>query len=445
MRGAWSTLLLVVVLAGLGGYIYFVDSERPAGGIEARAKVFTVEADAIDEVSIAADNESATVKKTDGTWKLTAPQAADADQNELSTIVNALASLEISRVVDENASDLAQYGLSNPHVIVGFKGADGVSGTLHLGDKSATNSDIYAQRGGESRVFLIPAYQESTFIKTPFDLRDKRVLAFERDKVDSIEIAARGTAPVVLARAGSNWVVKQPMQTRAAYSAVEGLITRLSTTNMTRIVEGPADTKYGLEPAAISVTLGAGSTRATLALGNEDAGALYARDLSRNMVFTVEPGVGADLQKSVDDYRAKDLFEFRGFNAERLIIVRGAETLEFQKSGDKWQRGGADVDMAKMDDLLTRLTSLRAQSFKPLTGAGLGPQPLTVSASFDQGKFERVRIAKPATEAIAARDGEPGLAVLDTMAYTDMIAALDAVLAPAAPAASNTTPPSPQP
>ncbi len=31
MGGLTSTLVLVVVLAGLGGYIYFVDSKRPDG------------------------------------------------------------------------------------------------------------------------------------------------------------------------------------------------------------------------------------------------------------------------------------------------------------------------------------------------------------------------------------------------------------------------------
>ena len=46
MRGLTSTLILVVVLAGLGGYIYFVDSKRPAPGADgssaAKEKVFTV-------------------------------------------------------------------------------------------------------------------------------------------------------------------------------------------------------------------------------------------------------------------------------------------------------------------------------------------------------------------------------------------------------------------
>lgn len=456
MRGVWSTLALVAVLAGLGAYIYFVDADRPASGIEEKQKVFTVEADQIEEITISAENESATVRKTDGTWKLTAPVQADADQNEISTITSALASLEVNRVVDENATDLVQYGLGNPRVMVDFKAQGGVSGQLHLGDKTATQGDLYAVKPGEKRVFLIQAYQETTFAKKPFDLRDKRVLAFERDKIDTIEIAEKGTPAVTLARAGSNWVVKAPVQTRGDYSTVEGLITRLSTTNMAKIVEGPVEPRYGLDPAVVSVTLGAGSARATLALGAEDAGAVYAKDQSRPVVFTVEPSVLTDLKRTADDYRAKDLFEFRSFNADRLRIVRGAETFEFQKvagtgenAAEKWQRlnGSApatDVDATKMDDLLAKLTSLRAQSFRSAPSSGLGPQALVVAASFDQGKFERVRLAKPAAEAVATRDGEPGIAVLDTTAYDDVITALDAVLAPPAPTpAANATPPGP--
>jgi hypothetical protein len=456
MRGAWSTLALVGVLAALGAYIYFVDSERPASGIEEKQKVFTVQADTIEEVTISADSESATVRKTDGTWKLTAPVQADADQNELSTITNAIASLEVNRVVDENAADLVQYGLGNPRIVIDFKAAGGASGQLHLGDKTATQSDLYAVKPGEKRVFLVQAYQESTFLMKPFDLRDKRVLAFERDKVDTIEIAEKGAMAVQLARAGSNWVVKAPIQARGDYSAVEGLISRLSTTNMSKLIDGGLDPKYGLDPAAVSVTFGAGSSRATLALGVEEAGAVYAKDQSRPAIFAVEPSVLTDLKRTADDYRSKDLFEFRSFNADRLRIVRGGDVLEFLKvagtgenAAEKWQRlnGSApatDVDSTKMDDLLTKLTSLRAQAFRPVTGAGIGPQQIVVGASFDQGKFERVRLAKPAAEAVATRDGEPGVAVLDATAYDDMVKALDAVLAPPDPApAANITPPGP--
>ncbi|MGQ0733723.1 MAG: DUF4340 domain-containing protein [Acidobacteriota bacterium] len=453
MRGLWSTLGLGLVLAGLGAYIYFVDADRPAPGSSTKEKVFTVESDAIEEVTLTSDQETTTLRKADGTWTMTAPVKVDADQTEMSTVTSSLASLEINRVVEENASDLSQYGLADPRIEVSFKAKDGVAGSLRLGDKTATQSDVYAARPGESRVFLVQAYQESSFAKKTFDLRDKRILRFERDKVDAMEIAQAGSPPIVLARAGSEWVLKQPVQTRGDYSAIEGLLTRLSTANMSRIVEPPADEAgakaLGFDKPNVVVTLGAGSTKATLALGKEEDGAAYARDEGRGLVFAIEPSLLTDLRKTSDEYRHKDLFEFRSFNADRLRIVRGADTYEFEKvpaSGDtseKWQRvttGGpaTDVDSTKMGDLLSRLSGLRAQSFRASRhDTGLDRAPLVVSASYDAGKFERIRLATVGKEAFGMRDQEPGAAVLDANAYDEAVKALDAVLAPAAPAASK--------
>lgn len=462
MRGLTSTIALIAVLAGLGAYIYFVDSERPAPGVEPRDKVFTVEADAIEEITLTSGGETSTLRKTDGTWKMIAPQEVEADQSEVSTLTSNIASLEINRVIDENAANLGEYGLATPAIQIAFKAANGVSGALNLGDKTATQSDLYAVKPGESRVFVVSAFQESTFTKKPFDLRDKRVLRFERDKVDALDIALGGPAAMQFGRTGSDWVIKAPIASRADYSAIEGLLTKLSTTNMTRLVEASATdpaalAKYGLDKPAATVTLGAGSTRATLALGREEDGAAYARDLSREMVFAVDPSLAADLKKPVDDYRDKDLFEFRSFNASRLRLVRGADTIEFQKvpgtngAVDKWQRvvtGGAatDLDAVKMDDLLAKLTAFRAQSYAALLDqTGLDRPALVVSVSYDQGKFERVRIGTVDANAFAERDGEPGAAKLDAQAYKDMTAALDAVLAPPAPpeSAGNASPSAP--
>src|SRR5262245_7569992 len=308
MGRLWSTLALVAVLAGLGGYIYFVDSKRPSSTIAEKKKVFDgVQADKLEEITVTNEGETSTLHKADGTWKMTAPAASDADQNEASTLTSNLSSIEVNRVVDENPSTLSQYGLEKPKITVAFKGQNNLSGQLLLGDKTATQGDVYAMKQGEKRVFLVSSYQETAFGKKPFDLRDKKVLNFERDKVDSIEIT-NGAAPILLARAGSAWTVKQPMQARADYSAVEGLLTRLSSANMTKLVEPSASdaaalAKYGLDKPAVTVTLGAGSARATLALGKEEEGATFARDQSRPMVFSVDQTLVGDLKKTADDYR----------------------------------------------------------------------------------------------------------------------------------------------
>lgn len=441
-----STIAVVVILAALGGYIYFVDSNRPAAGVEEKEDVFAVESDAIEEITVTSGGETSTLRKVDGRWRMTAPLETDADQTEASSLASSLASIEVNRVVEENAADLSTYGLASPRISVAFKAQGGASGTLQIGDSTATQSDIYAKKPEGGRVFLVPAYHESTFAKKVFDLRDKRILNFERDQVDSVEVAHDGTV-VQVARSGSEWVVKQPFEARGDYSAIEGLITKLASTSMTRIVENDpaALARFGLARPATRVTVGAGSTRATLAIGAEADGAVYAQDQGRGLVFTIDPTVAADLRKGADEYRDKDLFEFRAFNVARVRLTRGGDTYDLQKiaasgenTADKWQRisngAATDLDAVRVDDLVAKLVGLRAQSFVAAAAStGLASPTLTVAASYDGGKFERVRMARTG-EAFAAREGEPGAAKLDTTAYDEVMKALDAALAPPAPA-----------
>lgn len=440
MRGLTSTVALLLVLGGLVGYIYFVEAKRPAGSAETKDKVFTVEADKIQELSVTSGGETSVLRKVDGAWTMVEPLKADVDQSAVSSLTSNLATLEVNRVVDENAADLAQYGLSDPPVRVAFK-AENSGGEIALGEKTATQGDLYAVRPGEKRVFLVPAFTEGTFNKKPFDLRDKSALKFERDKADRVAIE-QGANRVELLRSGSDWRVQEPVQARADYSAVESLLTRLSSLSMTKLVEGDAKelAKYGLDKPTATVTLGAGSSRARLALGREGEGEIFARDESRPMVFTVDPTIVADLKKGAEEYRDKELFEFRPFTADRLRIARGAETFEFQKvkgtgenAADSWQRvngsSTSPVDATKMDALLTKLSNLRAQSFS--SGPASGQAALSVAVSYDGGKFERVRLGKSDTGTSATREGEPGVAQLDASGFDEVAKALEDVLAPA--------------
>src|SRR5437867_2932734 len=75
---------------------------------------------------------------------------------------------------------------------------------LFIGEKNPTGIDIFAKRNDEKRVFVIPAYVESAFNVSTFDLRDKTVLKFDHDKVDGIELTAEGKT-FELGKDGSDW------------------------------------------------------------------------------------------------------------------------------------------------------------------------------------------------------------------------------------------------
>jgi hypothetical protein len=450
MRGLRSTLILSVVLVGLVAYIYFVESRKPAGGLEpAKEKAFaTASADKITELSIKAGSGDRTVlKKADGSWKIVEPIQSGADETEVSSLASSLASLEVQRVVDDNAKDLKQYGLADPpRVDIGFAaGDDKAQRHLYLGDKTATGGDMYAMIAGQKKVFLVSAYLDSTFNKTPFDLRDKTVLKFDRNKADSVQIVTADRT-IDMAKSGEDWTISKPVEARADYGSVEGLIGRLQTAQMKALVAQEAtDLKqYGLDKPEVQATVGAGSSRATLELGKKSPdGTVYAKDTARPMVFTVETALADELKKGPDDYRRKDLFEFRPFNATKIDITRGSETLSFEKvkteskdkdgkdtSTEKWREvkpAAKDVDVATFEGFLSKLSNLRAQSFAATTAkTGLDKPDAVVNVQFDDGKKqERVTFGKQDPDVFASRPGEPGAAKLDANEFNEAMKSLD--------------------
>jgi hypothetical protein len=446
MRGVKSLLVLVVVLAGLGAYIYFVEARKPQD-VETAAgpKIFTVKADAIDEITVkSASGDQTTLKKTNGAWQITDPVSAPADEEEVSGVVTSLATVDIVRTVDDNPGALKPFGLAAPRVDVTFKAAGNVHPQrLLIGDKTATSGNLYAKLPNEKKVFLIAGSFDASFNRGTFDLRQKAVLTFERDKVDRLTVQSPGAA-VELSLVGGEWRIDKPYQALADYGIVEGLVGRVQSAQMKSIAaQDAADLKlYGLDKPEASVTFGLGSSQATLILGKKtDEGTLYAKDLSRPIVFTVDSSLLEDVKKPADDLRRKDVFAFRAFNATAVQITRGTETLAFEKTtgqgkdaGEKWREtkpASKDLDPAAFDTFLTKLSNQRAQSFVAAgasTRTGLESPVMVVVVRFDEGRTEeRVSFGRVGADVYAAIAGQPGAAKVDTAEFEDAVKALDAV------------------
>lgn len=449
MRGLRSTIALVVVLAGLGAYIYFVTWKTPPGG-DANAKkldkVFAgYEADKLDEIKVtSAAGDATTIKKEGGAWQLAQPISAKADESEVTGITSALGQIEVTRVVDENPTNLNDYGLSNPRIEILFKKAgDKDFQKLSIGDKSPSGSDLYVKRNDEKRVFLIPAFQETSLNRTTFDLREKVVMKFDREKVDGFDITAGGKT-LALAKDGGEWKITRPVATRADFGSVEGVIGRLQTVQMKAMVADnatPADLKkYGLDKPEATVNLNAGSTHATFLVGGKASDTtVYARDASKPSVVTVESALLDDLKKGADDYRRKDIFEFRPFNANRIELTRDGQTVVLEKAKgqgenaqDKWRRvspNPADLDREKADGLTSKLSNLRAASFVDAAAkTGTDKPALSVTVKFDDGKKEeKATFGQVGNDVFVARPGEPGAARVETADFTEAIKALDEI------------------
>lgn len=436
MAGLRSTLVLLVLLAGVGGYIYFVESKRDPAAADAKPKAFTeLAADTIEEIRIKnADGETSHVQRAGETWQLLEPNKAAADTGVVGTVTSNLSTLEVQRVVDENPSDLKQYGLEPARIDISFRLKDQKDfQQLLVGEKTPTGGDVFAKRPNEKRVFLISSYLESIFNKSSFDLRDKSVLKFDRAAADRIEVV-EGSSTIEFERTGMDWRLARPLSARADYAAIEGLLTRLSSTFMQKIVVPDAANlaMYGLDRPVLTASVTGGGSTARLMIGRMDEGARFAKDSGRPEVFTVEETLFTELAKDAPDYRRKDLFDARSFTANRIEIRRGADMLAFDKSGtgesEMWKNAaGQTVDLMKVEDLVSKLTNIRAVTFENAVPASLRMPNLTVTIRFDTSKTETVTFGGSGADVVAARADEPGAAKIDSMPYEEAIKAVDAL------------------
>ena len=451
MRGGKSFLLLLIVALGIGGYAWFVERDKePAGSTPKHDKVFTVESEKIDQITVkSATGETTKLMREAGAWKIVSPAALTPDLAEVSAMTTALAGVEMEKVVEENAASLGNFTLEPARISVTFHVEGGASHTLDLGVKTPTGADLYARADGGKKVFLVGAYREDALNKSTFNLRDKTILTFDRDRADYLKID-NGKTPVSMAKAGTaQWKLSDPITGGADFTAVDGIIGRLFQLKMKSLVaeDGSADSKkYGFDKPQYTVTLGAGSARSTIVIGGAaEEGSVYARELTRPAVFTIESALADDLKKPATDYRQKDAFDFRAFTARRLEITRGGQTYVFALASPAAEAKPAEwklekpadkaIDGTKANDMLTNFSNLRADSFvdAPARGDGrVNPDETTVTATFGEEKASTTETvtfrvipakAKGADPTVhAMRKGEKGALVISALEFDKAMA-----------------------
>jgi len=232
----------------------------------------------------------------------------------------------------------------------------------------------------------------------------------------------------------------KPQAMRADFAAIEGAITSLSATLMQKFVADsatPAElTQYGLTRPSATASLIMADSRVTLALGRTDNAETYARDLSKPAIVMVAPTIVEDLNKTMKDFRRKELFDLRSFSTSHVEITRGAEMMVLDKTTadgkETWKNAaGKEVDATKVNDLLTKLSNVRAQSFEERADPALKTPVLVVAARFgenkDENRSETVTLARSGESLVGSRPDEPGTLRIEGTPLDDILKAIDAL------------------
>src|SRR5229473_2788226 len=224
-------LAVSVLLAILAGLFWWLN-KREASATKppvtpATTKIVDLPQDQIQSLTIEKlGSEPIELKRTESKWSLTGPKALPADQDAVSSLVSTFASLNADKVLEDKAASVDQYGLTKPSLSVTATKKDGKTVKLLVGDETPTNSGSYAELAGDPRVFLVASYSKTSLDKSENDLRDKRLLTFDSEKLSRVEVTAK-KATIEFGRNKDQWQILKPKSLRADQSAAEDLVRSL--------------------------------------------------------------------------------------------------------------------------------------------------------------------------------------------------------------------------
>ena len=199
---------------------------------------------------------------------------------------------------------------------------------------------------------------------------EKVLLGFERDDVMGIVIE-RAEGLVRLKKVGEEWRLREPFDFPADASVVSSTLGSL--TNLTadrRLAADEVDPAgYGLEEPAVKVTLRmADGGERVIAVGDElPLGSKRALRVDGSDGVTIAAGwFASDLEREVDDWRAREVAEMLENDVASIDIESGADTIRAVRLEDQWQLLRPLEDMAGGDhlgSLISDLASMRITEF----------------------------------------------------------------------------------
>jgi hypothetical protein len=134
-------------------------------------------------------------------------------------------------------------------------------------------------------------------------------------------------------------------------------------------------------------------------------------------VYKTSADVADALDKGVDDFRNKKVFDF-GFSDPNKVELKG---VTYTKSGDKWMSGPKALDNGSVQNLIDKLRDLTAIKFAEKGG---GQPVFEPTVSSNSGKrAEKVVISKLGNQYFAQREGEPSIYELDGKAVEELMKA----------------------
>jgi hypothetical protein len=421
------TLVLVLIALGLGLYTYFGEIEgeqRRKDAEDAAKRLLAIQPDEVTALEVTTtDGDRARLVRSspDEAWQLETPVAFPADPGVVSDLLASLSRLAWESRLEDLGEDLAAFGLGEDRRSIRLWTGEDALAELYLGADTPIGSQIYVALAGDTeRVLTVPKSQVTGIPPRLFDLRDKRLVRFEPDDVQRMQVLELGTQVVALERVESDpaeWRLVAPTEDGGDAERIDRLLQDLVVARATDFVDSPGPlAEYGLDLPEIDIRLETADAAFRIQIGRvQDKAFLRVND--GDIVFETSDRLVMGVPRRPFAFRYKQVFDLDEDRVARIQIEfpREDASYGFVREEHEWKSEAAELEITSLSvaDVLWAIEDLEATGIEEqsVIAAKIGLEPARVRVrAFDKNgeALGWLELGDPLKtgEAIAARSSQ---------------------------------------
>ena len=342
------TIVLALIVLGLGGYILFVDipQTRQFQKQETQERQLLPFDDRdITTITWATANETIHLERDDQwRWTITEPMRFPADNREVRRILRALTIGKVKRTIEDGPATLEKYGLDPPYLTLTLN-TPTTTQELALGDRGPFAPSLYVQTKDDNQVVLTTLDVMTFAQKTLTNFRLKDLLFFERERVQEVHIQQADTTMVMARTAGvhslsPNWMFKSPTTGPADKITVGTVLMDLSGLTATGFVDSEEEKKriLGLPSRThVGVTILEGPRTHHVSLYQfQEAEKAYAMTSKTGPLYEISPSILKPITQGAFYFQDKRLFGMESKDVVMLEVTTPQHSYVLIKQHDEW-------------------------------------------------------------------------------------------------------------
>ena len=369
-----TTLLLLLLVVGLGLWIKFVESKKP-NTVEAQRQagnVLNFDRDKLEGIAIQNGEDKIALRREQGKWRLAEPVKDQADNAAVDNLISDLENWRregtiAAKEVTADKGRMNEFGLVQPKLRLRLLGP-GAPAEIFFGKDTAFEGTMYVRFADSKNVILAAQTVRNDISKKPDDFRDRKLTDLTTAQVTRAVLKSPA-GEIELVKKNEHWEIIKPLQARGDDQKIGDLLAQVTNA---RVQEFVADDSgdlhaYGLSEPRGSITIyeaddKVGRTLQIGAVAEKIKDATYARYLPRGAVYALPKKTEEILNARPNDLRDRHLVRLDTNNLDRIHLeAAGQPKIVLARKDQNWTLASRDNQPANGDEVRRLLDTLNAE------------------------------------------------------------------------------------